>query len=331
MKLKLYRENLFEAVPGRVWNGLLRDSRVDCIFLTWEWAYTWWECYAPGEICALAAYDGDEIIGLAPWFVRDGVLRALGDKEVTDYLDVIARRGREEEVVRMVAVHLAADESITRVRLYNFREGFPTVELLPAMLQERGFEVRVEIQDVYPVISLPESWDAYLASLGKKQRHEVRRKMRRAGEAGKLEWYRVGPDHDLDAEMDKFLELMAASHPDKAAFLADGRNSRFFRELASVMYGRGWLDLLFLTVDGEAASACFNLVYNRRVMVYNSGLAADKFGKISAGIVLFAYAIKDAIERGMAEFDFLRGDEVYKYRMGGRERHIYQIEANRAR
>jgi len=61
------------------------------------------------------------------------------------------------------------------------------------------------------------------------------------------------------------------------------------------------------------------------MMVYNSGLDPLNFQALSPGIVLMGWLIQRAIESKHAVFDFLRGNEDYKYRLGGQDTHVYQL------
>jgi CelD/BcsL family acetyltransferase involved in cellulose biosynthesis len=45
--------------------------------------------------------------------------------------------------------------------------------------------------------------------------------------------------------------------------------------------------------------------------------------------VLLAYLIEWAAENGIREFDFMRGDEPYKYKFGGIDRHVYRVTVER--
>ena len=133
--------------------------------------------------------------------------------------------------------------------------------------------------------------------------------------------------HNLDAEIAQFIRLMAASDIEKEAFLQDENNQSFFRTIVPLLHERGWLQLNFLTVDDERAAAYINFVYGDRVMVYNSGLDHRDYGDLSPGIVLLAYNIRHAIEQGYQLYDFLRGSEAYKYRMGGRDTSVMNLRA----
>jgi CelD/BcsL family acetyltransferase involved in cellulose biosynthesis len=84
-------------------------------------------------------------------------------------------------------------------------------------------------------------------------------------------------------------------------------------------YGYLWLG--FLEIDGVKAAALLNFDYNNKLWAYNSGLSRD-FMELSPGWVLLAYTIQWCCENGRDEFDFMRGNEEYKYRFGGVNRYV---------
>ncbi len=315
------------------WNALLGRAPVDCVFYTWEWQKTWWQAYQPGELRILACHNQNQLVGIAPLFITESArgksTQIIGCVDVTDYLDFIVDRDHLHAALAAFADYLQDQRaSIGLLDLCNIPDNSPTRQILPGLLAERGFHVEVEQQEVCPVISLPGDWRSYLASLDKKQRHEVRRKIRRIqGSEHDVDWYIVNGQHDLSGELDTFVRLMAASDPEKERFLEDAGNQRFFRAIVPLMQERGWLQLNFLTVDEAPAASYINFLYGDRVMVYNSGHAHQPYGNLSPGIVLLAYNIRHAIEQGYQYYDFLRGDEAYKYRMGGRDTAVMNIRA----
>jgi CelD/BcsL family acetyltransferase involved in cellulose biosynthesis len=192
------------------------------------------------------------------------------------------------------------------------------------MTIEHGYEFRTIVEDVCPVIDLPATWDAYLDSLDKKQRHEIRRKMRRIEREAHVNWYIVGRDQDLLEEIEAFIELHQKSSADKDDFM-DEQMKGFFRAMAHALQPRGWLQLAFIKVDGQKAASMLNFEYEDAILVYNSGYDPQLYAYLSPGIVLLAYCIQHAIELDQARFDFLRGDEPYKYRFGARDTKIYRL------
>ncbi len=316
------------------WNALLHSSPSDQIFLTWEWQSTWWNVYHEGDLWVLTCRKDDgRLVGIAPWFIdAERTVRVIGCEDVTDYLDLIVDRCCVDEVLACYADFLA-DHSAEYgyVELCNLPQASPLYERFPKALEHSGLQVSVEQQEVCPIIELPETWDEYLQSLDKKQRHEIRRKLRRASGAGEgIEWYTVDPQRDLTAKIECFLSLMAASDAEKYEFLQDEQNVTFFRQLIPLIAEAGWLQLNFLTVGGEETAAYLNFSYNNRILVYNSGLTHEHYAHLSPGIVLLARLIRDAIEQGYEVFDFLRGNETYKYHMGGKDTSVYKLTAKPA-
>ena len=329
----MYRDESAFDVLQTHWNGLLARAPMDRLFYTWEWQKTWWAAYQPGELMVLVCRDDDQLRGIAPLFIAESdagrSVQIIGCVDVTDYLDLIVDQERLSTVYAAIADYFAARRAdFDILDLCNIPDDSPTTDILPGLLTERGFDVAVEQQEVCPVIELPRDWGGYLSSLDKKQRHEVRRKIRRAqGDDRAVGWYIVNGQHDLQEEIAQFVRLMAASDPEKERFLQDERNLRFFQAIVPLLQERGWLQMNFLTVDEARAASYINFVYGNRVMVYNSGLDHQDFGDLSPGIVLLAYNIRYAIEQGYRIYDFLRGDEAYKYRMGGRDTAVLNIRA----
>ncbi len=336
MKLEIFHDNSgFEKLQPE-WNNLLSRNAINEVFLTWEWQSTWWNAYCPGELWLIAGYENEQLAGIAAWFIENGTrtLRSVGCVDVTDYVDVIAAPEHREAFLKTVVEYVGAHaDQYTRVSLCNIQEKSPTLEALPRFFREQGFFVEIEQQETCPYIPLPVTFEDYLSNvLDKKNRHELRRKIRRAEnpEGGeKVAWYLVGKEHDLNAEIEKFIDLMRASHPEKAKFMDDPKNAAFFRAIVPKVAECGWLQLAFLTVDGTPAAAYFNFDYDNRIGVYNSGLLPQGYAHLSCGIVLLGYLIQYNIEQGRAVFDFLRGNEEYKYRMGAVDSPVMEFKATR--
>jgi CelD/BcsL family acetyltransferase involved in cellulose biosynthesis len=252
--------------------------------------------------------------------------------EETDYLDLICREEDAAAVWTAVFRRLTAPDSDFpnwhTIELCNVPQDSPSRELAPALAADHGLAFAESVHEVCPVVALPPNFDAYLEMLDSKQRREIRRKLRRADGLG-VELVQIGPDDDLETAVDDFLELLQKSTAEKRDWLNAGRRA-VFHATAKAAREKGYLQLLFTEVNGEKASALFNFDYRDRVLVYNSGLDPASFGRLSLGEVLTAQAIRLAIENGRRAFDFLRGDEAYKYRFGAEDTMVYklQIKAN---
>ncbi len=323
----------FEALAGQ-WNALLARSAADTLFLTHEWQTVWWRELGDGELRILAIYDDDgALIGLAPLFFAPNALGAVevalvGCKEVSDYLDFICARGHEPACLRAVVDFLKSSDAPAwqSLALCNIVETSPTLALLPEMLSAEGWRPHLAFEDTCPVLALPDSFEAYLATLEGKERRELQRKLRRASEEVAITF--TTEAGALTRDMDDFIALMKASAPEKAAFMTP-RMARFFHAIAEAMFGVGRLQLAFLEVAGVRAAAYMNFVYKDAVLVYNSGLDPQKYAYLSPGQVLIARLIEKAIRDGRRAFDFLQGDEEYKYKLGGKDVSLYTLSAQR--
>lgn len=337
MQITLYEDSSAFQDLREEWNALLQRSVTNEIFLTWEWQSTWWDTFQAGEllIVAVRAADG-RLAGIAPWFVHhiggERVLRTIGCVDVTDYVDIIVDQYAVSSVQIALADFLSLHRNrFDRVNLCNIPEPSLTAQFMPDLLRVRGFDADLVLQEVCPVIYLPSGWEEYLSMLDKKQRHELRRKIRRAESEAVLDYTvydsSTGPCELDDRVIAEFLALMRASQPAKAEFLSVELNCIFMTRILQTTAVAGWLRLSFLRCDGELAAAYADFIYGGHVQVYNSGLNPNLAPHLSLGNVLLAYNIQDAITRGIQVFNFLRGNETYKYRMGAVDTRIYKLTA----
>jgi CelD/BcsL family acetyltransferase involved in cellulose biosynthesis len=317
------------------WDSLLSHARTTDFFMALAWQRIWWKHLGRGTLSVVAVRDdGGSLLGLGPWFVEEQngqrIVRTIGCKDVTDYLSVMAREGQEEVVFQTLLDFMCSPDAPQwdSFNLCNVPQENPTLTVLPTVAKASGLSTSIEDEDVCPVIYLPDSYEAYLESLDKKQRHELRRKRRRAEEYG-VEFYTIGANHNLDEEIDAFFALMAMSTPDKAAFLQEEGHMAFFHEMGHAMLDAGYLHLIFLMIEGQRAAAMWQFKYHDRMMLYNSGLNPGAYSALSSGIVLLTFSVQDAIERGCKVYDFLQGDEEYKYRMGAVTTTVHNLTMQR--
>ena len=104
----------------------------------------------------------------------------------------------------------------------------------------------------------------------------------------------------------------------------------FFYDVAQVLQDQGWLQLVFVEMDGEKAASLLNFDYGGSILVYNSGYDPARFYHLSPGIIVTARSIEHAIALGREKFDFLRGDEVYKYRFGAQDTEVRRLVPDQA-
>jgi CelD/BcsL family acetyltransferase involved in cellulose biosynthesis len=331
--------NTFPQEMEAEWNDLLLESVTHVPFLRHEYLKTWWQTRGGGEwpaeasLAIVTARQNGRLVGVAPLFLADNhqgqpVLLLLGSIEISDYLDLIVRPPDLDGFVSELLAFLQSSvPGWTALDLNNLLDDSPTLAALSQSAAASGWGFEQDILQQAPYIQLPGSWETYLAGIDKKQRHEIRRKMRRLEDSG-LE-FRLRFADDLarvEADADAFMALMAQD-PEKAAFLTPPMRTAM-RIITRCALEKGCLQLVFLEIDGENAAAYLNFDYLDRVWIYNSGLDR-RFLEYSPGWVLLAYLLQWATEQGRKEFDFMRGNEDYKYRFGAIDRHVVRVVIRR--
>ncbi len=270
-----------------------------------------------------AVKQGETIIGIAPLLAREGRASLIGSADVCDYLDFVVVPGRERDFFSVLLDDLR-EKGINQLDLRPLRPDSTVLTHLVSIAQNRGYEVLCHPEDVSLELDLPSTWDEYLAILTTKQRHEVRRKLRRLSEAGKVD-YRIVQDrvavHDA---MDAFLKMFTESRIDKAVFLTAQMES-FFRSLAKAMAEIGLLRLGIIKLDKVPAAMTMGFDYNDSHYLYNSAYN-PQYNSLSVGLLCKVLCLKESIQEGKKRFDFLKGGETYKYHLGGGEVPLYRCQ-----
>ena len=325
----------FSEINPEAWNALVEQSVADTPFSRFEYLSQWWKTLGGGEwkdaeLVLVSATENDELVGIAPLFMAeyDGqrALMLVGSIEISDYLDLIVS---EQDLPRFVSglfdfLNSSFDGRWSALDWYNLPDSSPTLATLKAESERRGWTHQEEVYRPTPRIPLNGSFEDYLARIDKKQRHEIRRKMRRAAESEKnVRFLIVNGSSDIDSEINAFFDLMVQS-PDKEQFLHPAMRDQMTVTLQNA-HEHGYLWLAFLEIDSVRTAASLNFDYKNKLWGYNSGVS-NEHRELSPGWVLLAHTIQWCCENGRYEFDFMRGDEEYKYRFGGVNKYVMRVK-----
>jgi CelD/BcsL family acetyltransferase involved in cellulose biosynthesis len=220
------------------------------------------------------------------------------------------------------------------VDLRRLRCGDPAADALAAAFGARemaeGWTLNVEREDVCPVVTLPDGADmeTYLSTLGKKDRHEIRRKVRRAEAVGEI---RFDDSTDPLADLEDFIDLHQKKWAADGLFpdTPGGAQSRvLFQRLFELHGPDGPLRLSFLTVGGRRIAAGIHFDTDEGYLYYNAGVDPDAFD-LSPGVLLVYSLIARALAAGVPRLDFLRGNEPYKYAWGAVDEPVQRLLVRR--
>ncbi len=309
------------------WDALLSQCASATIFMTPLWHYTWWqELGAGAELRLVTLREDGNLVGIAPLMCQQDVLTFLGDTDLWDYHEMVTVKDRDAELLPLLFDSVAA-QSWNLMDLRSIRQDSPILRYFPDLAQARGYTTELAKEDVSPGLVLPATWEEYLTGLSKKDRHELRRKLRRLESQAAYNFYVINGTSAPEGYLEDFFTLMRDSRYDKAIFLTPERE-RFFRHMAQELARAGILKVFFMEVSGQrvASALCFD--YGQTRFLYNSGYNPE-YGALSVGLLLKALCLQQAIEEKKTYFDFLRGDEPYKYDLGAKDVQLYRLTIRR--
>jgi CelD/BcsL family acetyltransferase involved in cellulose biosynthesis len=306
---------------------LLARRQERLVFLHPAWLRTWLAEFG-GAVEPLVLTCGDgELVGVAPLMRADDRLTFIGDSSICDFMDVLVDPEHADAAYADLWQQLCAEEW-SELELWGLMASSETRARVKEFASGAGYTLTEDEEAVAPRLALPETWEDYLASLTKKDRHELRRKIRRLFDSGaNVDFEVLSEQGDVVAAMDDFLDLHTRSRQDKTDFMTDGM-AMFFRRMASALAAEDLIRLFMLRINGKPAAAvlCFNA--GSHLYLYNSGYDPE-FSGLSVGLVSKALCLRWAIENGLSGIDFLRGDEPYKYDLGAQDQQIYRLRLTR--
>ena len=287
-----------------------------CPFVLPPWLSAWWPLAdRDWSSYILSVYHQGQLAGIAPLMRKGREAHLIGDADVCDHLDVMIAPLHASAFCRHLLDGLARD-GVRRLVLSPVRQDSAVMTHLMPMAEAWGARVRCDHQAQLFAMTLPDSWEAYLQGLSGKERHEVRRKFRRLDQAGRVALRCIGHGSELPAAMQAFLTLFRANRTDKANFMTDTMMA-FFLRLAENLAAADLLKLYFLDLDSRPIAAALCIDDRSTVYLYNNGYDAA-FRSLSIGVLSKVLTIKASIDDGRQTYDFLKGSEAYKKRLGGK-------------
>lgn len=316
---------------SREWNALLRASAANSVFLTWEWAAAWLDVVHPTpRLAVITVRDaGGELLGIAPFyhapmrFLRVAPIRALrvlGDQfSGSEYPDLILRKGAEDPAIAAIVQALREQVKWDCLWIKNASGQSGVESRFEALCHRGGFPFHRRPCS-FAVEQLPESYEAYLATLSGNARSSMRRQAKALRALGSLTLVRCDDGRQTPAMLDTLYRLHNLrwnAVGQKGSFERKPLMRAFYDAFASVALRNDWLALYVLELDGKPLAAQYGYVYDGVYGQMQEGFDPD--APEGAGNVLRAMAIEDLICRGVRTYDFLGGFTEHKRRWGAQE------------
>ncbi len=315
------------------WNELLRDSKANTVFLTWEWISTWLDTvYPDAPLFVVAVRDSeDRLMAIAPFYLSDlslsgllkyKCLRIFGDcQSGAEYGDIIVRGGFEDAAMNCLVQELLTHSSVWDCIWIPNMAGWTGVhERFSKVCTEFGLYMHKRSRE-FSMVTLPGAHEAYLKQLSRNRREQIRRKTRQAEKSHDVE--SICCDHR--DELPRVLSDLFVLHRRRwesvgqaGSFVRRPLMQRFYESFAPIALQRGWLHLHALKVDGVVRAIQYGYAYDGVFSQLQEGYDPDVFDGV--GNVLRNHVIRTCIENGVREYDFLGGFTEHKRRWGAEVR-----------
>jgi CelD/BcsL family acetyltransferase involved in cellulose biosynthesis len=314
------------------WNNLLCFSDSNTIFLTWEWIFSWAECYLDEKrtLFILTVYKDFELIGIAPWYINHTTYNFLSMRRIeflgtpeagSDYLDVIAKRGREREVAASLYQFLF-DQGRSFWDCMFLREiPSSSIFLLHFLnqIEVDGKYVEIRHGSFCPIASLPASPEGFLLGTSSNRRKQFTRDWRILNNHDEVEYssFRVG-------DCEKTLGEFCSFYQDQNQYYNQPL-VKFIKNFASQCNKKDWLQVDLLTSKSRQVASLLHLRYKEELSLFLMTVDKKFNPKISVGNVLVGLAIRGASDQGLNYYDFLKGYEAYKFHWADKGRRSLDI------
>ena len=295
----------FPSFDPQVWDKAASFNQHSFPFSTYAWHKHWQSVFGnEGENYTLLV--NNEI--MAPLLRVQNTLCFSGGKEISDYMDILGPNELKAQAWEEILEYMKKD-GVKNIEFNNIPESSASAQFF-------GGNEKTQ-EDTTPFFELPRTWDEYVKKLNKHSRHELRRKLRNfENEHEELVIVESTQPHQ---DINELLRLMCFAEG-KKQFLTP-QMEIFFRGLPAVFPTS--TSLLFLEVDGKNIASTLSFITDTELLLYNSG--ADLRQYSISGFYLKANSIQWAIEHKLKVYNFLQGNERYKYDLGGKDFPVYTV------
>jgi CelD/BcsL family acetyltransferase involved in cellulose biosynthesis len=330
----------------RNWDAVYRADPEAQFFLSWMWMSKWLSMLGSQNrwviLAAKSSSDPSTYVAFFPLRFRvkksksNGRMYyeiAMAGNRAADYTGFICAPGFENDAIPAFAECLKRLQwkilnleficaSDARIRL--LLRHFPRPEF-----SMRAIEDTNELDNINlcrcPYVKLASDWDSYLErDLSANGRQKIRRLLRKVENSSE---FRIthATTQTLHRDVSVLLDFWALRWGSRKGERLDSIQ-KIYRTMLVHCFGRGSVFLPVLWKEESPLGALALLIdTEKRSLLFYVGGRNATVNSPPPGVILHAYCIRYAIHRGFVTYEFLRGNESYKYSFAKEERRIRHI------
>jgi tetratricopeptide (TPR) repeat protein len=325
------------------WDSVYAADPHAQFFLSWVWLSGWLQMVAePWFILAAKPDTSDSsYIAFFPLIITleqqsgggfDTQLYMAGNR-MADYTGLICLPGyEEEELITAFAAYIQQQLVWSSFNVPGVLKADGRMSLLLRSFSTDSFDIsQIRIQNqsedtdnyIAPYISLVDDWDQYLQSnVSSNTRQKIRRFLRKIESSDEFRITHVDADN-LESHIEILLNLWESRWREKNDC---DTIMNYFRGILRHCFNNNCLYFPVLWQGDRPLGAIANFVDARQKSMLFIVSGRDRtFNNPPPGLILHADAIRYAIQNGFKVYDFLKGNEEYKYSFGAKERSILHI------
>jgi CelD/BcsL family acetyltransferase involved in cellulose biosynthesis len=318
----------FESLATE-WLELWKNSANATPFQSPLWLIPWWRHFGENHLLCCAMRCDGALIGFAPLFVcgsgssKSRAVFFIGTG-VSDYLDILAKPSFEKMVTTEFFRQLI--DRRNEWDLCDFQELRADSVLLSADFPA-DFSVEKTVQSSCLVLELPKKNAEISNAIPQSALEKLHYYRRRAERMGTVR-IEIASENNFEKLFDAFVRLHCARWKERGGdgVLVGSAIQNFHRDVARGFLAIGALRFFALYLDDRIIAALYGFEFRGRIFYYLGGFD-PQFSKLNPGTLIIGHAIEEAIRDGASEFDFLRGQEKYKYAWGAKERENFRVVA----
>ena len=286
----------------------LADETAAPSWLRPTWVEVWWRAFGRGKLQVFTVWRGERLVGVVPMDRQGGELRSTTNFHTPSFGFLALDDSSKETLARALV-----DAAPRRLTLAFVPVEDGTVEAIEAASGAARRPRVLRVLERCLFIETDGSWETLISSRRDRFLREMRRRRRKLGRHGRVEFEVHDGRSDLDRLLEEGFAVEAAGWKGNGGTAIASRPATlsFYTDLARWLAARGALRLSFLRLNGRAIAFDYAIEECGRYALLKTGYD-ETFHSVGPGHELHWFTIERAFKQGLKRFDFLGKDDRWK-------------------